>query len=360
MVMSTSRGCVLLLISICAERVASFISQPGTEHERLSTGAALQHAGGEAVIVGAYGSFGEGDTNRKNKIRREPKAGAQSLTASATYAGMSLESSINLKFDSNAPTPDLVIVVPFHHGELRDCERTLQLWNTVSPCHEESVADILFVSSIHKDDLNTPRAWAEKPELHGLFKCFRKITYGLSSLTPAEDKWPSAPDHVFFWMMLESGLRQQYKWIQQMELDVYPIKENWLSKELTTIRQAVSTGRPWMIGAACHEERMIGTVPALNGNAIYIADPEFITYLQGYRSRLPAGAGYDSELPKDLVSMLGQESTGRLVDTPFMLNCGMLPLHECFHSHSSADAYLMHSHFEFTSSDLKVWQSGSR
>lgn len=284
------------------------------------------------------------------------KPDAQSMVASAASAGMQLVSSIDLKFNSSAPAPDLVIVVPFHHGELKDIERSLQLWSTISPCDDESVADMIFVSSIHKDDLKTPRAWAKKPELDSLFKCFRKITYGLSSLTPAEDKWPSAPNHVFFWMMLESGLRQQYKWIQQMELDVYPIKQNWLSKELTTIRQAVSRGKPWMIGAACHEDGMVGSVPVLNGNAIYITNPEFIKYLQGYRSRLPAGKAYDSYMPHDMVSLLGGGSTGRFVATPFMLNCGLLQPYACLHTHSHADAYLLHTHFAFTSIDLKVWQ----
>jgi len=276
---------------------------------------------------------------------------------------MALGSSTVLKFHSAAPAPNLLIVVPFHHGELDDCANTLHLWSSFAACEGEPVADLVFVTSIHKGDLSTPKSWVEKPALHNLVKCFRKITYRTSQLTSEDDHWPVAPNEVFFWMMLDSGFSQDYKWIQQMELDVYPIKKNWLNAELKTIEQEKFRDA-WAIGAQTSAaEGTSETNPTLNGNAVYMTDPKFIAYLKGYRDRLRVtDQPYDNMMPID---MKDTPSTGRLIATSFIINCALQQVQPCFDSQSSAnallvDALLVHTHLGMTSADLTMWRSGTQ
>eukprot|EP00930_Biecheleria_cincta_P004760 TRINITY_DN105695_c0_g1_i1.p1 TRINITY_DN105695_c0_g1~~TRINITY_DN105695_c0_g1_i1.p1 ORF type:complete len:521 (+),score=75.96 TRINITY_DN105695_c0_g1_i1:83-1645(+) len=75
MIMVSSQGNVLLLISICAGEVAGF--QPETDNERLSAAAALQHDGDYSIVVNAYGSLGEGDNSQDKLMRSESQPDVQ-------------------------------------------------------------------------------------------------------------------------------------------------------------------------------------------------------------------------------------------------------------------------------------------
>jgi len=117
---------VLLLISICAGQVASF--QPEAENERLSTDAALRHAEDSAVVLDAYGSFGEGDSSQDKLMRSESQPDVQAL---ATASGG--RDSLSLPWIIQSPymvyqrlTSDLNVVKARTKSENAPSERSLQ------------------------------------------------------------------------------------------------------------------------------------------------------------------------------------------------------------------------------------------
>jgi hypothetical protein len=224
--------------------------------------------------------------------------------------------------------PDTVIVVPTNHKEMTTVESILSLWNSLDVCTKEKgpVADLVFVASVHHEDLKfLQEAEARLPGV-ALSNCFRKITYAMSNLPSAYDTYPAGPSHVFLWMMSEFT-HQGYKYIIQHELDVHPVKEHWLSTIVDEAKQFDRVQpKPWVIGpgAVYTDGRK-----EMNGNSIYVNDPDFLKFLDRFEKKMTKPSfSFDIEMSHFLRDE-GLESDSRFVISPSFVNCCGFTVLEC-------------------------------
>lgn len=251
-------------------------------------------------------------------------------------AAASSARTVSLYEHVGAPRPELVLVVPFAHKEVPHLEANLHLWSSVPACRAgEPLADLHFVGSVHESDLSAARGLLRGMPQASFIKCFRQINYTLSDLKPADDVYPFAPNWVFFWMMLDSGLAEGgYKYIMQHELDVHPIAEMWLNTLLSTAATYTSgrSARPWVIGAGKVEwdASTRGRIAhVMNGNAVYVNDPQFLQFLRRFRAHFSCEErAYDTSMGHFLVDE-GLDPDAHFIITPRIVNCDGHPLEQC-------------------------------
>lgn len=219
----------------------------------------------------------------------------------------------------------MVVVVPFADHEVPTLFANLDLWSSTPACQlGQPAADMLLVGSVYQDDLQSATRAMQGHE--SFLKCFRKVTYALSDVSLHDDFYPVAPNSVFFWMMFESGLVQDgYKYILQHELDVHPIANEWLNTLLSTAETYVNdpSVRPWVIGAGkVEQDAHTGkTMHVMNGNAIYVNDPDFISFLERYQQNFSyTEDAFDTRMGHYLVEE-NLDPAKHFMITPRIVNC---------------------------------------
>lgn len=194
----------------------------------------------------------------------------------------------------------------------------------------------------HKDDVVTrlnrtvEQVLTELMGNPNLFQCFAgyRLEYGNVSLAR---EYPQAPSDQFFAMMRMAPPAWGYSAIYQMELDVIPLRGDWLARILAAMAEELNHGTASVIGGVytqgCmdpndgkfnREETVSGfiinntRVQHINGNAMYVLRPDFVEWMLPLQRKVEKG--YDFFLFREMLHDRNRsEDTYRR--TPLILDC---------------------------------------